>query len=159
MSGPDLRLAGLRRFAISISVLNLLGHTVLGFESSWSQMFVALITAYFTEIVLEVVDAWANKRPYRFAGGVWKLIDFLLPAHIAGMAVAMLLYPGSLLLPFVFASAVGHRLEGVIHCTGKWVPTPFPQPLEHRDRWLPFCSSRRWRRSCRTNLPSISRAD
>ena len=106
MSGPDLRLAGLRRFAISISVLNLLGHTVLGFESSWSQMFVAVVTAYLTEIVLEVADAWANKRPYRFAGGVWKLVDFLLPAHIAGMAVAMLLYTGSLLLPFVFASAV-----------------------------------------------------
>lgn len=106
MSGPDLRLAGLRRFAISISVLNILGHTVLGFESSWSQMLVAVVTAYFTEIVLEVTDAWANKRPCRFAGGAWKLIDFLLPAHIAGMAVAMLLYTGSLLLPFAFASAV-----------------------------------------------------
>ncbi|MCM3871609.1 MAG: hypothetical protein ND895_13070 [Pyrinomonadaceae bacterium] len=107
MSGPDLRLAGLRRFAISISVLNLLGHTVLGFESSWSQMLVAVVAAYITEIVLEVIDAWANKRPCRFVGGVWKLIDFLLPAHIAGMAVAMLLYTGSLLLPFAFASAVG----------------------------------------------------
>jgi len=106
MSGSDRRLAGLRRFAISISVLNLLGHTVLGFESSWSQMLVAVVTAYFTEIVLEVVDAWANKRPRRFGGGVWNLVDFLLPAHIAGMAVAMLLYTGSLLLPFVFASAV-----------------------------------------------------
>jgi len=103
MSGPDLRLAALRRFAISISVLNLLGHTVLGFESSWAQMFVALLTAYATEIVLEVADAWANKRPRRFAGGV---IDFLLPAHIAGLAVAMLLYAGALLLPFVFAAAV-----------------------------------------------------
>ena len=106
MSGPDLRLAGLRRFAISISVLNLLGHTVLGFESSWSQMLLAVFTAYLTEIVLEVADAWGNKRPYRFAGGVWKLVDFLLPAHIAGMAVAMLLYSGSLLLPFAFASAI-----------------------------------------------------
>ena len=106
MSEPDRRLAGLRRFAISISVLNLLGHTVLGFESSWSQMFVAVFTAHLTEIVLEVADAWANKRPYRFAGGIWKLVDFLLPAHIAGMAVAMLLYSGSLLLPFVFASVV-----------------------------------------------------
>jgi Na+-translocating ferredoxin:NAD+ oxidoreductase RnfD subunit len=106
MSEPDLRLAGLRRFAVAISVLNLLGHTVLGFESSWAQMFVSLLTAYFTEIVLEVADAWANKRSCRFAGGVWKLIDFLLPAHIAGLAVAMLLYTGALILPFAFASAV-----------------------------------------------------
>jgi enediyne biosynthesis protein E5 len=106
MSGPDLRLAGLRRFAISISVLTLLGHTVLGFESSWLQVLVALFTAYFTEIILEVAGAWADKRPCRFAGGVWKLVDFLLPAHIAGTAVAILLYTGSLVLPFAFAAAV-----------------------------------------------------
>ena len=30
MSRPNLRLAALRRFAITISVLNVLGHTVLG---------------------------------------------------------------------------------------------------------------------------------
>jgi Na+-translocating ferredoxin:NAD+ oxidoreductase RnfD subunit len=106
MSEPNLRLASLRRFAISISVLNLLGRSVLGFESSWAQMFVALVTAYATEMVLEIADAWANERPYRFAGGGWNLVDFLLPAHIAGMAVAMLLYTGSLLLPFAFAAAV-----------------------------------------------------
>lgn len=106
MNKPDLRLAGLRRFAITISVVNILGHIVLGFESSWAQMFVALLTAYATEIVLEIVDARANQRAYRFAGGIWKLIDFLLPAHIAGLAVSMLLYTGELLLPFVFAAAV-----------------------------------------------------
>ena len=106
MSKPDLRLASLRRFAITISVLNLLGHTVLGFESSWAQMFAALLTAYTTEIVLEIVDARANGRLCRFSGGGWKLVDFLLPAHIAGLAVSMLLYAGELLLPFVFASAV-----------------------------------------------------
>jgi Na+-translocating ferredoxin:NAD+ oxidoreductase RnfD subunit len=106
MNKPDLRLAGLRRFAITISVVNILGHIVLGFESSWAQMIAALLTAYATEIVLEIVDARANQRVYRFAGGIWKLIDFLLPAHIAGLAVSMLLYTGELLLPFVFAAAV-----------------------------------------------------
>lgn len=106
MSKPDLRLAGLRRFAITISVVNILGHLVLGFESSWAQMFVALVTAYTTEILLEIADARANGRACRFTGGNWKLIDFLLPAHIAGMAVSMLLYTGELLLPFAFASAV-----------------------------------------------------
>ena len=106
MSRPNLRLAALRRFAITISVLNLLGHTVLGFENSWAQMFVALLTAYFTEIFLEIVDAWASKRTPKFAGGGTNFIDFLLPAHISGLAVSMLLYTGGLLLPFAFASAV-----------------------------------------------------
>lgn len=106
MSGPNMRLAALRRFAITISVLNLLGHTVLGFENSWAQMFVALGTAYVTELVLEVVDASASGRSRRFEGGIVNFIDFLLPAHISGMAVSMLLYTGDLLLPFVFAAAV-----------------------------------------------------
>ena len=106
MSGPNMRLAALRRFAITISVLNLLGHTVLGFENSWAQMVVAVLTAYFTELFLEIVDAWASKRTPRFAGGITNFLDFLLPAHISGLAVSMLLYTGGLLLPFAFASAV-----------------------------------------------------
>lgn len=106
MSGPNIRLAALRRFAITITILNLLGHTVLGFENSWAQMLVALGTAYLTELLLEVVDASASSRPRRFEGGIVNFIDFILPAHISGMAVSMLLYSGALLLPFAFASAV-----------------------------------------------------
>ena len=106
MSVPNMRLAALRRFAITISVLNVLGHTVLGFENSWAQMFVALGTSYLTELLLEVVDASASGRPRRFEGGIVNFIDFLLPAHISGLAVSMLLYTGELLLPFVFAAAV-----------------------------------------------------
>jgi Na+-translocating ferredoxin:NAD+ oxidoreductase RnfD subunit len=106
MSGPNIRLAALRRFAITISILNLLGHTVLGFENSWAQMFVALGTAYLIELLLETVDASATGRSRRFEGGIVNFIDFLLPAHISGMAVSMLLYSGELLLPFAFASAV-----------------------------------------------------
>ena len=106
MSGVNMRLAALRRFAITISVLNLLGHTVLGFENSWAQMFVALGTGYLAELLLEVVDAASSRRPRRFEGGIVNFIDFLLPAHISGMAVSMLLYCGDLLLPFAFASAV-----------------------------------------------------
>jgi hypothetical protein len=101
-----MRLAALRRFALTISVLNVLGRTILGFENSWAQMFVALLMAYFTELLLETVDAVANKKTPRFAGGVTSFVDFLLPAHISGLAVSMLLYCGDQLLPFAFASAV-----------------------------------------------------
>ena len=107
MSAPDLRLAALRRFTVAITVLNVCGRLWLGFENSWAQMFVALGTAYLVEFVLEVADARANQRPYKFAGGWVRGVDFLLPAHISGMAVSMLMYAGGLLLPFAFASAVG----------------------------------------------------
>jgi Na+-translocating ferredoxin:NAD+ oxidoreductase RnfD subunit len=92
---------------VAITVLNVCGRLWLGFENSWAQMFVALGTAYLVEFVLEVVDARANQRPCKFAGGWVRAVDFLLPAHISGMAVSMLLYAGGLLLPFAFASAVG----------------------------------------------------
>ena len=100
------RLAGLRRFAIAITFLNLLGHTILGFEQSFAQPLVALFTAYSTEILLELIDAKLNQHPPQFAGGLRHLIDFLLPAHITGLAVAMLLYANDQLLPIAFATTV-----------------------------------------------------
>src|SRR3982750_2518097 len=75
------RLPALRRFAAAITILNVLGHTILGFEQSWAQPLVALATAYSLEIALELVGAWAERRPWQFAGGVGRFVDFLLPAH------------------------------------------------------------------------------
>jgi len=100
------RLAGLRRFAVAISLLNILGHTILGFEQSWAQPLVALVTAYSVEILLEWVDAWVNHRTPGFAGSFGQLVDFLLSAHITGLAIAMLLYANDRLLLIAFATAV-----------------------------------------------------
>ena len=83
------RLAGLRRFAIAITFLNVLGHFVLGFEQSWVQPLVALATAYGLEILLEVVDARLNRRPLRVKGTLRSWVDFLLSAHITALACSM----------------------------------------------------------------------
>jgi Na+-translocating ferredoxin:NAD+ oxidoreductase RnfD subunit len=66
---------------------------------------VALAAAYATEIVLELVDAKARGRALRFAGGGESLVDFLLSAHITGLAVAMLLYANQRLWPIAFAAS------------------------------------------------------
>ena len=102
-AGPD-RLGGLRRFAVAITVLNVLGHTVLGFEQSVLQPLAALLAAYATEIGLDRAEAWAQRRPPRFSGGWRERRDFLLSAHISGLAVAMLLYANDRLWPVVFAA-------------------------------------------------------
>src|SRR5438132_365230 len=87
LSARDERpLAGLRRFAIAITVLTLVGHTVLGFEQSWVQPLVALATAYSTEFFCEFVDARLNTRKPRFAGNSRTKIDFFLSPHITGLA-------------------------------------------------------------------------
>jgi enediyne biosynthesis protein E5 len=100
------RLGGLRRFAIAITILNVVGRAFLGFEQSWAQWLVAIGTAYAMEIVIESLVAWGQRRPPTFIGGPGQVIDFLLSAHIAGNAVSMLLYANDRLLPFAFAAAV-----------------------------------------------------
>src|SRR3954469_19089782 len=107
----DMRLAALRRFATAITVLNILGHTVLGFEQSLATPVVAVLAAYATEILLELAESWRLGRSPRFLGGVVKLADFLLSAHITGLAVGMLLYANDRLPPVAFAAvtAIGSK--------------------------------------------------
>ena len=100
------RIGGLRRFGLAITVFNILGHTVLGFEQSWAQPLVSLATTYSCELFCEWMEARSEDRRPRFLGSWRDLVDFLLPAHITGLAVAMLLYSGDRLLPTVLAAAV-----------------------------------------------------
>src|SRR6266487_3228990 len=90
----DLRVEALKRFAVSITVFNIVGRLWLGFETSWAAATVCLVTAYSTELLLEFVDAKTRQRQPRFAGGPKSLAIFLLPSHIGAMAISMLLYPG-----------------------------------------------------------------
>ena len=120
----DLRLPALRRFAIAITVLNTLGHTVLGFETSLAQVAVAVGTAYSTEILIELVGAWCERRRPMFLGhGFTGFVDFMLPSHITGLALSMLLYSGDRLLPFAYAAVIG--------ITSK---TLFTAPIKGRTR-------------------------
>jgi hypothetical protein len=108
------RLGGLRRFAMAITVLNLLGHTWFGFEQAWAVPFVALAAAYGTELLLELIEAHLCARPYRFSGGRGRALDFLLSAHISGLAVGMLLYTNARLWPVAFAASVAIGSKAVL---------------------------------------------
>ena len=103
----SIRVAALRRFAFAITLLNVVGHLVLGFEQSYAQPVVTLLTAYSVELLLEWIDAKRLGRKPRFVGPGTTFFDFLLPPHITALAVAMLLYPGGRLLPIAFAAAAG----------------------------------------------------
>ncbi|MFF3822866.1 enediyne biosynthesis protein [Streptomyces griseus] len=114
----------LRRFAISISILNIAGYTFLGFEQPWLWPFIAVLTAYTVEIALEAVSARGEKRAPRYAGGGLKgMVEFLFPAHITGLAVNMLTYVNDRVWVMVF---------GVVVAVGtKWV---LRAPLKGRMR-------------------------
>jgi hypothetical protein len=103
----DPRYIALRNFAISMSIFNILGYTVLGFEQPWTWPLFALAVGYATEIVIELIAAWANRRRPEFSGnGMWGLYTFLLPTHITALAANMLLYANSRFWPIAFAVVV-----------------------------------------------------
>jgi hypothetical protein len=106
-------LAALRRFAAAITVLTILGHAVLGFESSYAQPLVAVAVAYSMQLLLEIVDARCQGRPPRFRGGLLALVDFLLSAHISALAVTMLLYFSDSLWLVAFATSVAIASKAV----------------------------------------------
>lgn len=109
-----IRIAALRRFAIGISVLNIAGHSFLGFEQSIAQPLTAVLTCYLTDLLLETMSARHEQRKPTFVADaaatgrtkVLTIIDFLLPAHISGLAIGMLLYASDRLDLFVVAAIV-----------------------------------------------------
>jgi len=64
------------------------------FEISVAQTLVCAATAYIVEIILETAGAWSENRKPLFVGGFKQFVIFLMPAHITGLAVSMLLYAG-----------------------------------------------------------------
>lgn len=104
----DPRYLALRNFAISISVFNIFGYTLLGFEQAWIFPFFAVFTAYTMEIALETISAWSGRRRPRYLGnGARGVYEFLLPAHITGLAVNMLIYTNNQVGPVIFGAMVG----------------------------------------------------
>lgn len=94
----------LRRFAISITIFNIVGYSFLGFEQPWIWAFVAVATGYTTELVFETIGARVEKRDPRYrGGGVKGLVEFLFPAHITSIAVNMLIYVNDRIWVMIFA--------------------------------------------------------
>ena len=104
----DPRYLALRNFAISMSVFNILGYAVLGFEQPWTWPLFAVAVGYAVELTAETLAAWAGKRAPGYSGhGMWGLYTFLLPTHITALAVNMLLYANDRFLPIAFGTVVG----------------------------------------------------
>jgi hypothetical protein len=105
----------LRRFAISITVFNIVGYTLLGFEQAWLWPFIALATGYTVEIALETIGARTERRAPRFKGnGPRGLMEFLFPAHITALAVNMLTYVNDRVLVMIFGVTLAVAAKWVL---------------------------------------------
>lgn len=103
----DPRYLALRNFAFSVTVFSIFGYLFLGFEQARLFPLIALATSYTMELTLETLAAWAYHRPAAYRGrGFRGLYEFLLPAHITGLALNFLVYTGDQWRPIVFAVAV-----------------------------------------------------
>lgn len=104
---PNYRIMALRRFALSITLFNILGHTLFGFEQAWLYPLGALAVGYSMTLLLEWLSSHVYDYKPRFLGGGFiGLVDFLLPAHISALAIAMLIYPNGRIAPILFAVVV-----------------------------------------------------
>lgn len=123
MTDMTLRLPALRRFAAAITILNLLGRGLLGFEPSWATIGIALLSTYSTEAALELISAVGEQRRPRFLGGFVAGIDFFLSSHITGMAISMLLFAHRNPWPIVFACVAAVCSKALLRAplvTGAW---------------------------------------
>jgi hypothetical protein len=103
---PKVTMA-LRNFAISITVFNIVGYALFGFEQPYLWPFVALLTGYTVEIGLETLSARIEHRDPRFVGnGVRGMVEFLYPAHITSLAMNMLIYVNDRIWVLVFGVTV-----------------------------------------------------
>ncbi len=100
-----IRNKALLRFAISISVLNIIGHLLLGFEQAPIVPVLTVLTAYASSLLIETLDAWAHRRPPEYGRDPKTLFYFLLPAHISALACGMLIYADNT-WPYLFATVI-----------------------------------------------------
>ncbi|MEV6304192.1 enediyne biosynthesis protein [Actinoplanes sp. NPDC051861] len=115
VDGRDPRYLALRNFAISMSILNILGYTVLGFEQPWTWPLFALGIGYTVEILIEYVSARAHGRRAAYSSnGAWGMYTFLLPTHITALAANMLLYANDNFWPIAFAVVVAIGQKAVL---------------------------------------------
>ncbi|MGC5011131.1 enediyne biosynthesis protein UnbU [Streptosporangium sp. DT93] len=122
------RVRALRWAAASLTLLTVLGHTVLGFESPWSAPVAGVLTGTVAELVLEAVDAWAGRRPVRYLGVPRdRVADFLLPSYVCGLLCAMLLYGSGHATPVVVPAVligVGSRYVLRVRASGRPLLNP-----------------------------------
>lgn len=120
IDAKDPRYLALRNFAISITVFNVLGYTILGFEQPWTFPIFAVLVGYAAEIVIEVISARAARRPAAFTGnGMWGLYTFLLPTHITALAVNMLLYANNRFAAIAFGTVVAVGQKAILRAPVK----------------------------------------
>jgi hypothetical protein len=106
MKNRNNRVEALVRFAIAITLLNIFGQMLLGFEHSYLHLIVGWTTAYVLEISIELITSKVENRKPVFLKSIKDFVIFLLPGHIASTAISMLVFTNVDLRYIVFGVAV-----------------------------------------------------
>ncbi|HEX3860336.1 MAG TPA: hypothetical protein VHY35_01425 [Stellaceae bacterium] len=93
------------------------------------QVLVSAGTAYTVELVLQAIDDWSHgRRPAFMGNGFNGLVIFLLPAHITGFAISMLLFAHDELLPYVLAATAAITSKAIFTVVVRGKPRHFLNP-------------------------------
>ncbi|WP_329085509.1 enediyne biosynthesis protein UnbU [Streptosporangium sp. NBC_01469] len=123
MNATRRRDKAFRRLAESLTLITVLGHTVLGFEQSCLAPVVGVLTGVTAEFALETVEAWSRRRPARYLGVPRdRVVAFLLPSYVCGLLCAMLLYGNGRLAPIALAVLIGVGGTYVFRVTAPGTP-------------------------------------
>ncbi len=125
----DPRYLALRNFAISISVFNIFGYTLLGWEQPYLWPIFAVLTGYATEATFETLSAWVEHRRPGYLGDSPKdTMAFFLPSHITALACNMLLYANNQWWPVMFCIVVAVSQKHVLRAPIKGKMRHFMNP-------------------------------
>lgn len=103
----DVRSAALIRFSLSLTLLNVLGYTLLGFEPAIITPFFAVLIAVLMQILIETCQSSTTetKPAFLINEGASIYLHFL-PAYISALAISMLVFSNGSLYEIVFAILV-----------------------------------------------------
>ncbi len=87
VNAADPRYKALRNFAISMSIFNILGYAVLGFEQPWTWPLFALAVGYSTELVVEIIAAALSANMLLYANSKFWPIAFAVAVAIGQKAI------------------------------------------------------------------------
>ncbi|MFF4418444.1 hypothetical protein ACFYY8_38445 [Streptosporangium sp. NPDC001559] len=118
-----MTVTALRGLAVSVTVVTLAGHLLLGFEQAYLAPVVGVLTGVTAELALETVRAWTSRDRPRY------LTDraFLLPSYAESLLCAMLLYGQAHLAGIALAALVGVASRHVLRAGRPG--TPFVNPV------------------------------
>ncbi|TQV86161.1 RnfABCDGE type electron transport complex subunit D [Exilibacterium tricleocarpae] len=133
------RFGGLLRFSLALTALNILGHSILGFEMAPITPFFTVSVAILFQLSIDVLEGYAfNKEPAYLRLKGRELIAHFLPAYITSLAIGMLLFSNGSLGELAFAVIIAIASKQLIKAPFSFIDKTNPEKPVKRTSYRHF---------------------